>query len=88
MDGRSLGCTGDPVEELVPRPLVDVLARLQRRRRVNVRGTVNLLALLEREARPLTEEEILAAYDRAEEAYGWFYLATLPCGSEGRTVDG
>ena len=45
-------------------------------------------ALLEREARPLTEEEILAAYDRAEEAYGWFYLATLPCGSEGRTVDG
>ena len=45
-------------------------------------------ALLEREARPLTEEEILAAYDRAEEAYGWFYLATLPCGSEERIVDG
>lgn len=45
-------------------------------------------ALLEREARSLTEEEILAAYDRAEEAYGWFYLATLPCGSEERIVDG
>ena len=45
-------------------------------------------ALLERQARPLTEEEILAAYDRAEEAYGWFHLATLPCGQETQTVDG
>ena len=45
-------------------------------------------ALLERQARPLTEEEILAAYDRAAEAYGWFELETLPCGTEERTVDG
>ena len=45
-------------------------------------------AMLERQARPLTEEEILAAYDRAEEAYGWFYLETLPCGTEEQTVDG
>lgn len=45
-------------------------------------------ALLERQARPLTDEEILAAYDRAEEAYGWFYLQTLPAGSETQTLDG
>ena len=45
-------------------------------------------ALLERQARPLAEEEILAAYDRAGEAYGWFYLETLPTGQERQTVDG
>ena len=28
------------------------------------------------------------AYDRAEEAYSWFDLETLPCGTEERTVDG
>ena len=45
-------------------------------------------SMLERQARPLTNEEILAAYDRAEEAYSWFDLETLPCGTEERTVDG
>lgn len=45
-------------------------------------------ALLEREARTLTEEEVRAAYDRAETAYGWFYLETLPSGPQTREVDG
>ena len=40
------------------------------------------------QARPLSEEEIIAAYDRAEEAYGWFYLRTMPYGGEPRTLNG
>ncbi len=40
--------------------------------------------LLESEARPPMEEEILAAYYRAEEAYGWFDLSPLP--DSGETV--
>lgn len=40
--------------------------------------------LLESQPRPLTEEEILAAYYRAEEACGWFDLAPLP--DSGETV--
>ena len=45
-------------------------------------------AMLEREARTLTEEEVRAAYDRAETAYGWFYLETLPSGPQTQEVDG
>ena len=45
-------------------------------------------ALLEEAARPLAEEEILAAYDRALEAYGWFYLETLPAGQEAAAIGG
>ena len=44
--------------------------------------------MLEREARTLTEEEVRAAYDRAETAYGWFYLETLPSGPQTQEVDG
>lgn len=40
------------------------------------------------EPRPLTEEEILTAYDRAVEAYGWFELSPLPSGGEDLRVDG
>ncbi len=43
---------------------------------------------LESEARPLLEEEILAAYYRAEEAYGWFDLAPLPDSGETVRLDG
>lgn len=45
-------------------------------------------AQTEAQARPLTEEEILAAYDRAVTAYGWFELTALPCDGEAVTVDG
>ena len=38
--------------------------------------------------RTLTEEEVRAAYDRAETAYGWFYLETLPSGPQTQEVDG
>lgn len=40
------------------------------------------------EPRPLMEEEILAAYYRAEEAYGWFDLSPLPSGGEAVQLDG
>lgn len=43
---------------------------------------------LEAEPRPPMEEEILAAYYRAEEAYGWFDLAPLPSGGEPVRLDG
>ena len=43
---------------------------------------------LEGQPRPLTDEEIQAAYFRAEEAYGWFSLETLPCGEKTQTIDG
>jgi hypothetical protein len=39
-------------------------------------------------AAPLSEEEVLSAYQRAEEAYGWFDLATMPTAPETATVDG
>lgn len=38
-------------------------------------------ARTESDARALTDEEILNAYDRAVRAYGWFVLDTLPTGS-------
>lgn len=43
---------------------------------------------LEAEPRPLMEEEILAAYYRAEEACGWFDLSPLPSGGEPVRLDG
>ena len=45
-------------------------------------------ARIDSQARPLSEEEILSAYDRAEEACGWFDLQTMPCGEEGLDLDG
>lgn len=36
----------------------------------------------------LTEEEVLAAYDRAVAAYEWFDLTTLPCGGAELREDG
>ena len=38
--------------------------------------------------RELTEEEILAAYDRAVSAYEWFELSPLPCDGPVRLEDG
>ena len=43
---------------------------------------------LENQAAPLTEEDVLSAYSRAEEAYGWFDRETLPAGQESREIDG
>lgn len=42
----------------------------------------------EAQARPLTEEEILDAYDRAVTAYGWFDLQPLPTSGDFHMVDG
>ena len=40
------------------------------------------------EARPLTQEEILSAYDRAVADYSWFEISPLPSRGEERLVDG
>jgi len=39
-------------------------------------------SMVEESARPLTESEILAAYERAQLLYGWFDLASLPASDE------
>lgn len=44
-------------------------------------------AKTEAAARPITDEEILAAYDRAVEAYSWFDLTALPCTTVAETVN-
>lgn len=43
---------------------------------------------LEADPRPLTEEEILAAYYRAEEAWGWFSREPLPDSGETVRLEG
>ena len=40
------------------------------------------------ETMPLTEEEVLEAYDQAVSAFEWFRLETLPCGSASAIVGG
>lgn len=45
-------------------------------------------AQVEAMARPLSDEEILDAYDQAEEIYGWFELEPLPSGSITAVADG
>lgn len=45
-------------------------------------------AKTESQARALTEEEILAAYDRAVAAYEWFDVQTLPASEESEVIDG
>ena len=42
----------------------------------------------EAQARPMTEEDVLAAYERAEMVYAWFTGDTLPTGEESITLDG
>lgn len=44
-------------------------------------------SLVESSARPLLEEEILAAYERAQRVYGWFDLAPLPTSGETAVLD-
>ena len=53
----------------------------------NIRGATGFVGSGNK-AIPLTDEEIQAAYFRAEEAYGWFSLETLPCGEKTQTIDG
>lgn len=45
-------------------------------------------AQTEAQARPMSEEEILAAYERAAEVYAWFEDSPLPTGEESVTLDG
>ena len=45
-------------------------------------------SMVESSARPMPEEEVLAAYERAQRVYGWFDLAPLPTAGEALTVNG
>ena len=45
-------------------------------------------SMVESSARPMPEEEVLAAYERAQRVYGWFDLAPLPTVGEALTVNG
>lgn len=45
-------------------------------------------SMVESSARPMPEEEVLAAYERAQRIYGWFDLAPLPTSGEPVTVNG
>ena len=45
-------------------------------------------SMVESSARPLPEEEVLAAYERAERIYGWFDLAPLPSSGQPSSVNG
>ena len=47
-----------------------------------------MAAQTEAQARLLTEDEVLAAYERAVDLYSWFDLAQLPSAEESTTVDG
>ena len=53
----------------------------------NIRGATGFVGSGNK-AIPLTDEEIQAAYFRAEEAYGWFSRETRPCGEKTQTIDG
>lgn len=55
--------------------------------RLEMRGDMRA-AQVEAKARTLTEEEILAAYEQAVKAYGWFDLAPLPTAEESADIDG
>ena len=54
---------------------------------VTVSGTLTATQT-EQSARPLTQEEVLAAYDRAVAAYTWFDLTPLNSAGESQTVNG
>ena len=45
-------------------------------------------SMVESSARPMPEEEILAAYERAQRIYGWFDLAPPPLSGESAVVEG
>lgn len=45
-------------------------------------------SMVESSARPMPEEEILAAYERAQRIYGWFDLAPPPLSGESAVVNG
>ncbi len=44
-------------------------------------------SMVESAARPMPEEEVLAAYERAERIYGWFDLAPLPSSGQPVTMN-
>lgn len=45
-------------------------------------------SMVESSARPIPEEEVLAAYERAERIYGWFDLAPLPSSGQPFVLNG
>jgi len=70
-----LGCAAPPEAE-APDASVSA-ARSERPERESMRAS-----MVEESARTLMEAEILAAYERAQQLYGWFDLAPLPTSDE------
>lgn len=75
------GCAAPPAPDT--RPDYAPAVRTEPPRAENMRAT-----LVESSARPLLDEEILAAYERAQRVYGWFDLAPLPTSDETALLDG
>jgi len=71
-----LGCAAPPKAETHVRPSAPAV-------RAGIPEAENMRAsMVEDAARPLMDAEILAAYERAQQLYGWFDLAPLPASEE------
>lgn len=76
------GCAAPPGETSDARRDSVPAAQTELPRAENMR-----VSLVESPAWPLPEEEILAAYERAQRVYGWFDLAPLPTSDENTVLD-
>lgn len=81
------GCAGGTPDTSPAVPVEVVPAISQAAEPVQEDGGLSATQL-EDSPRPMTEEEILTLYHRAEEACGWFELAPLPDTGETLRVDG
>ncbi|CDC68703.1 MULTISPECIES: hypothetical protein [environmental samples] len=75
------GCGSGSAKETVPS------AGLEQAETVEADGAMTA-EQTEKEARSLTVEEVLAAYDQAVEAYSWFDLTPLPAAGTAVELDG
>ena len=72
------GCAAPPEETPSSAPAAAPAAQMERMSS----------SMVESSARPLLEEEILAAYERARRVYGWFDLEPLAASGESAVLDG
>lgn len=72
------GCAAPPGETPSSAPAAAPAAQMERMS----------TSMVESSARPLLEEEVLAAYERARRVYGWFDLEPLATSGESAVLDG
>ena len=72
------GCAAPSQETASPEPASAPAARMERMSS----------SMVESSARPLLEEDILEAYERARRVYGWFDLEPLPASDGAAELDG